>query len=1784
MATPSQEVQPVPSDSDDDGWGFLETADVPRPADPLEKELDGSRKKHVLSRPRRERPLAAKARIEPKKRVQARQPSQPKEPISSAEVCPPAPVTRSKTAREAPDGQAQHASEPEEQEAPALEPCSCGDLCDIFRLRQDRLPRAYDAKIKDKPELLALAERLRTHEIVNKPWGREFAGVMTNVLTKASTIMETMQTEELGTDANAWRHAVGMGIPGTWVPYDHPITPDGLGELLHRFQAYQEQILCHLNAHDIATDIPSQIPEIYSLCQADPSAAGWTVAALAELRSRVIAQRATAAGETDQSPTYNPISPDKTARGEAPSSEGEEEEDEQPNLRSGVDLLYPIEVEKPYSEHPLDDYPSRPRLLALPAQPTLVERPKTLDEKNDPPVKLVTVQKENKDPFPTPFVADKAAFTAAVTVPEENEGNEPSCCDHYAEARRLEDDDELLYGTTEVCPHVRAFAVAKMLRRPEDYGLPGTARRVVSHAVHIGVLKKSVLEKRNPTGHEDLRDEWEAGPLYNISTHNRFDELAKLADDFEEVEEHIAAQVITRSSRQSRVPAPKARAAPETSEQVRNVKRKLDEEAERISKASAAAKTPAQRAEDGRRAAMRIRHKIRALAADPKELATYVLMRPMVRYTRELIQDEVDWIRDPQTALEYGALPWLAACVFHKATPDDTLLGLLKCYVETARYVDSAPDTDWVRDLTCDGDVEHNPGPISAPRSMAEVMAAPTRPLWMRDSEADSWCDVDSARAYLEEFNTVMNRDEVGVNDVLCFDYGWFPSGSGDRFDYRTAPYTTQYFPTQINEDVERQDCPGVADRLDDPAVRTPLCVASGSPLRLADPRGLIYYIEYVDEHPGRMVVAANRGLFWKKEKHWSSKSPLDSDGATSTKIFTRRSVRAGSGRVAVLKPFCAVLTPDNKIVGWMVDGEQKEKEWYQPLEDVIPGNIRGKGLIPDSKLRTAFIGYYASPEGSGAEAALRFRRWGPPYTAVSTVPNVGTMLRRTDFFQAFLDAKESARENAIGSRPDVLDTGYLKTYLTQVCRGAQAQPTSMCLAFLKLGLMHRWAAFCNEDPERKTVLAGQTQVHEPNTTVEFDVVVKRLLNASGLCREDCGGTCRPAFPFMRGQQQGRLVFFADPQVPIKHMQIPLHVPWDVLATQDMSMLAAYIMLFAPWPVANLSLLIKTHISGVDPGRLQTFSWYGTTLALPGELRLNVVFPRDSTADLRPGGCTKWSIPIYPTMGPTAVRHYAPYAPIPVVYREEDPIPKLRLVDFCVSWINGISAATIANLASILCSSGLCDGVDRWAVDGLTLFANHSGLMGVGTVDPATTNTIPVRQPENIRDPRDDEVPLLMRCWRDVGDRMLHIPFEADWTDWRPKTDWTLPRPDIRSVGLIILGAYEFVDMTTQTEVHTLLESPFAGAAIFAAAQRRFIAWKEIHSEAGASYEMYQKAVTAREAGSGEKRIYDNVFGIAVFEPGRYLRMVSGAMTAVHQAKPLMVTKDLEATRFLRRPTRWEANTWDLTRVAPMKKVVPGTMPDSVIYTWCRTVPREEMPFVMTACVHGATKGLADITGANEPPPAEYDGPFLEMKHYEKYLQVNDIAKPTTNDVWMNRLMHFTKDYFLGLFHTAAPTRGAPPPGQAPIPLIRRTDLWQRSPGVDMTEIANTYPNVSTTWTTWTDTVEHQVMALLSPHHNMFWADLLRESLGGRAAGLVFQLQAPSSRWYKQLTAEGPAIRDEEGFWLGNGREGAGRPKGRTDSRTASSDTPGHAPRTAPTAGGHQPGGTTGSPDKDEEA
>lgn len=67
------------------------------------------------------------------------------------------------------------------------------------------------------------------------------------------------------------------------------------------------------------------------------------------------------------------------------------------------------------------------------------------------------------------------------------------------------------------------------------------------------------------------------------------------------------------------------------------------------------------------------------------------------------------------------------------------------------------------------------------------------------------------------------------------------------------------------------------------------------------------------------------------------------------------------------------------------------------------------------------------------------------------------------------------------------------------------------------------------------------------------------------------------------------------------------------------------------------------------------------------------------------------------------------------------------------------------------------------------------------------------------------------------------------------------------------------------------------------------------------------------------------------------------------------------------------------------------------------------------------------------------------------------------------------------------------------MPLIRRADSWR----LITAEIQTTYPNVLTTWATWTDAAHHNVTTLLARKEGIRWADVLSSGFGGQASGIV---------------------------------------------------------------------------------
>lgn len=120
-------------------------------------------------------------------------------------------------------------------------------------------------------------------------------------------------------------------------------------------------------------------------------------------------------------------------------------------------------------------------------------------------------------------------------------------------------------------------------------------------------------------------------------------------------------------------------------------------------------------------------------------------------------------------------------------------------------------------------------------------------------------------------------------------------------------------------------------------------------------------------------------------------------------------------------------------------------------------------------------------------------------------------------------------------------------------------------------------------------------------------------------------------------------------------------------------------------------------------------------------------------------------------------------------------------------------------------------------------------------------------------------------------------------------------------MSAIALGVYEFTQRTLKMYAHSLLTMPYVSVAIHVAAERQFIAWKQVHAAVGGSYETYQQALTATVASSGKKTVFDDIF--ASDSMPRLHMLVEGAHQAVSGAPSLEIVPGLSAPSLMARPS-----------------------------------------------------------------------------------------------------------------------------------------------------------------------------------------------------------------------------------------------------------------------------------------
>ncbi|KAH8029638.1 hypothetical protein HPB51_002091 [Rhipicephalus microplus] len=118
--------------------------------------------------------------------------------------------------------------------------------------------------------------------------------------------------------------------------------------------------------------------------------------------------------------------------------------------------------------------------------------------------------------------------------------------------------------------------------------------------------------------------------------------------------------------------------------------------------------------------------------------------------------------------------------------------------------------TGWVRDLSADGDIESNPGPVSFPTTYEE-MSGPTFFDWAQDKEGQGTDMLSGARAF------VSNHACADVNTAIINNVLWHSGRLGEVKHLRLGTWTTLLYPTSVHgqqqllsaADIRREDSRG---------------------------------------------------------------------------------------------------------------------------------------------------------------------------------------------------------------------------------------------------------------------------------------------------------------------------------------------------------------------------------------------------------------------------------------------------------------------------------------------------------------------------------------------------------------------------------------------------------------------------------------------------------------------------------------------------------------------------------------------------------------------------------------------------------------------------------------------------------------------------------------------------------------------------------------------------------------------------------------------------------------
>lgn len=977
-------------------------------------------------------------------------------------------------------------------------------------------------------------------------------------------------------------------------------------------------------------------------------------------------------------------------------------------------------------------------------------------------------------------------------------------------------------------------------------------------------------------------------------------------------------------------------------------------------------------------------------------VAKYVLTHGVIgSYILGRLYAEFPWLSSPMDAKKKGLVYWMAYSKHARLPKYIALAGLV--HEQYTRGRSAGSEGGWIKDLTGDGDIEANPGPVLV-QKMDEIKTAIDFQKLFKARPDVTWPLQHWAHHRLSAYGGDYSKHFGELsNQIVCHLNVQNPDSSIQR-DVAIPLRETHLYPRTF---ALAEDDGGV--RLEGQQIIHIRVLPRGAP-GFTFPGQRQYVLPHDnDDDP---IIYCDR------DDVALNPQPLLDNGEVD-----RRALQpAYFGRV----PLQVTLELGREETDW--EDDPANPEVFNALWDFFD-LADGINMEPGAR-------YDIPMEG--------VRPWGDPiYRMTSGVPiffvatdryndpNVPP-LDRSEYAEAIY-SQVGTCTTTLSHRPEPLIKGYRKTDVDMYVLnfiGIDADMTSttalggnhrlkldMTSFNAKLGHYAAWWSLVNRENYHGISIAGQTQVTTPWVSVDPQERFIKVINDSPNAWENCGGWNQPGFPFAAVRQNQVVtgtIHFHLSFATIPPDKAVLWIPAAWHSPQYMPTIALMIMCLAPYPMGNFGVWLNTvdSISGQESSSY--YNWIPGMTSIPGDTDFHVIWPRRSPAMTRAAdrlediqGLASFA----PFSGPTAAGGTAANTRYQVsgdFNIGAQRAPPANLVEFCLSWINHISEADLRNLTEKLAIAGVY--ANSWHViyDSLVLWSTRTSTLTVSAEGPLGVPDIEQRR----RLLANDEAHL--KTIHLHGNDIPRLEPEANWLNVIPEEYDAHVMPTLTEALGAVLGGFA-VGKGNKANHDSVLWSTYSSTwlpmailgfrAVACACDAMAMAYK-------ITPDLFQHRYDNNGVFQHLAYVYDNIYPSSKIKDPRFLDAVDFIMAAAMQGSCLRLCDNKRnLLRTITVPRSMTGTVYSQDYVTLYSGIVPVKYPDIYYATVSDSIIMDWAPFP----VINAGLSACGITSSNgslcEVAHLNFAGPSINTHGCPLQPRVSDILYFDGMSHWNSRML-----------------------------------------------------------------------------------------------------------------------------------------------------------------------------------